>query len=134
MNGIAYFIWDLTIGREGIAHFTHDVFCGIGYFGTLLLGVLLWYQNSLENNISLNDMETKIGKLFKIVWIKRQTLAKMRDERANKPHDKCSIIMAKNHPIFPFCREILLVLTILFCLVFGTWLLSGLAKIGNQGY
>ena len=130
MNGIAYFIWDLTIGREGIAHFTHDVFCGIGYFGTLLLGVLLWYQNSLENNISLNDMETKIGILFKIVWIKRQ--AKM-DEKA-KPYKKSSKIMAKNHPIFPFCREILLVLAMLFCIVFGTWLLSGLAKIGNQGY
>ena len=71
LNGVAYFIWDLTMGRERIAHFTHDVFCGIGYFGTLLLGILLWYQNPLENNISLNDMETKIGN-FKIVWIKRQ--------------------------------------------------------------
>ena len=73
LNGVAYYIWDLTIGRERIAHFTHDVFCGMGYFGTLLLGVLLWYQNPLENNISLHDMETKIGNLpLRMVWIKRQ--------------------------------------------------------------
>ena len=128
LNGVAYYIWDLTIGRERIAHFTHDVFCGIGYFGTLLLGALLWYQNPLENNISLNDMETKIGFLsLKMVWIKRQ----VERHKMAKLHGKCST-MAKNHPIFPFCREILLVLAILFCLVFGSWLFSGLGR-DNQG-
>ena len=74
-------------------------------------------------------METKIGNLsIRMVWIKRQV---KRDEMA-KLHGKYSI-MAKNHPIFPFCREILLVLAMFFCLIFGSWLLSGLAKICNQG-
>ena len=101
-----------------IAHFAHNVFCGMGYFGILLLGGLLWYQNPQETQ-NLEDTETKFG-MFKIVWIRRQR----KDIQCEREDEQPTAIPAKNHPVFPYCREIMLILLTGFCLVFGTWLIS----------
>ena len=101
-----------------VAHFVHNVFCGMGYFGTLLLGGLLWYQNPHKTQ-NLEDTETKFG-MFRVVWIRRL--------QCEREDEQPTAIPAKNHPVFPYCREIMLTLLTAFCLVFGTWLISGLTK------
>ena len=103
-----------------LAHFVHDVFCGMGYFGTLLLGALLWYQNTMGAADALKDVEVELG-IFKIVWVKRMFRGECSKEKGQL------LVPAKNHPVFPYCREIMLVLITAFCFVFGTWLLFGLA-------
>ena len=100
--------------------YVHNVFCGMGYFGTLLLSVLLWYQNPMDNNNLLNDSETKFG-VFRIVWIKRQFKTCAIDE-VNKSLSN-SEGLTKNCSIFPFCKEILLILGIISCVGFGTLML-----------
>ena len=105
-----------------VNHFAHNVFCGMGYFGTLLLWGLLWYQNPLNAN-SLEDVETKFG-MFKIVWIRRQR----KDLKCERGDQQSTAVPAKNHPVFPYCREMVLILLTAFCLVFGTWLISGLTQ------
>ena len=60
-NGLILLAIDIFgIFGVNVGHYTHNVFCGLGYFGTLMLSALLWYQNPLGNN-NLRDVETKFG-------------------------------------------------------------------------
>ena len=103
------------MGDMNIGHYTHNVLCGMGYFGTLLLAALLWYQNPVKSN-NLNDVEMKFG-VFKIVLIKRQINQEPEDGQS-------STVSARNCPIFPFCREIVLILSMVCCVGLGTVVLN----------
>ena len=100
--------------------YAHNVFCGMGYFGTLLLSILLWYQNPMENNL-LSDRETKFG-VFRIVWIKRQ-IKKHEVTGTNMSPRNLEDFLTKMCSAVPFCQEIVLILGILFCVGFGTLML-----------
>ena len=104
------------------AHYTHNMLSGLGYFGILLLGAVLCYQNPMDNK-SLSNVETKFG-CYRIVWIRRQTS----EVEAEGRQPTTQIISAKNHPIFPYCREILLMLSIVFCYGASTLALVPTAK------
>ena len=123
-NGILRVINNMIDPHVNWAHYTHNLYSGLGYFGTLLLGALLWYQ--YPN--SLRDIEITFGS-YRIVLIKRQTsVQEVEAEAEGGQHPSTQIILAKNHPIFPYCREIVLILSIALCYVAATLVLVPAAK------
>ena len=102
--------------------YVHNVFCGMGYFGTLLLSILLWYQNPMDNNNLIKDCETKFG-VFRIVWIKRQFKTCENNQVNVSSSSNSDSRLPKICSVIPFCQEFLLILGILFCVGFGTLML-----------
>ena len=126
-NGIFRMINNMIDPDVNWAHYIHNLYSGLGYFGTLLLGALLWYQNPLDTT-SLRDLETKFGS-YRIVWIKRQTsVQEVEVEAGGGQQPSQQSIPAKNHPIFPYCREIVLMLSIVVCYGAATLVLAPAAK------